>query len=167
MILPSKAIVSSFPTSCNLVQSQVKLEQDLELKRQEEEAAFLHKFKAKDIPRAVSEPRFQGIVDEQMRRREEAQEVNFAQLKSMERPFSFYYRDMEKRAVAEEERQRQLDPNRFQQQMKTRPIPAAVYEERYRLQVLQLEARRAESRIRAEIAREKARQKYQGMIAER
>lgn len=36
----------------------------------------------------------QEIVEEQMRRREEAAEVNMAALKSMERPFSFYYRSV-------------------------------------------------------------------------
>lgn len=140
-------------------------------------------------------------------------------------PVCYPRSDMEKRAAAEEERQRRLHPDRFQQRPTTRPIPASVYEERYRLQVrpncwsscavisvwlseappgvvhravfaschdeagwryhnnilmhfvqckiayasqvLQMEAKRAESRIRAEIAREKARERYAAMAANR
>jgi len=74
------------------VRAQVKLEQDLAMKAQEEEAAFLHRFRANPLPRSSVEPRFQAIVDEQMRKREEAAEVNMAALRSQERPFTFYYR---------------------------------------------------------------------------
>ena len=62
------------------------------MKAQEEEAAFLHRFRANPLPRSSVEPRFQAIVDEQMRKREAAAEVNMAALRSQERPFTFYYR---------------------------------------------------------------------------
>ena len=52
-------------------------------------------FHARDIPLAVRKPRFRKIMQKNQQRREEVKQQSFELLKKMEKPFSFYKRDVE------------------------------------------------------------------------
>jgi hypothetical protein len=69
---------------------QVKLEQDLALRVLEEQAS--RGFRANPVPPAVTQPRYQQLLEEQEARRRESHARNTALLASMQRPFTFHLR---------------------------------------------------------------------------
>jgi hypothetical protein len=69
----------------------VKLEQDLALKALEERAAS-RGFRASPVPPAVTQPRFQQLLEAQEARRRASHTRNAALLASMQRPFTFHLR---------------------------------------------------------------------------
>ncbi|KAG1668901.1 hypothetical protein FOA52_016070 [Chlamydomonas sp. UWO 241] len=97
--------------------STVKLEQDLELKRQEEEAACRFRFKASPVPEHVHESRYETIVLEEEIGRQIRSERRMLELQgaySKERPFSFVAKEQERLLQREEMIKSARDPNRFQ-----------------------------------------------------
>ncbi|GIL70334.1 hypothetical protein Vretimale_3452 [Volvox reticuliferus] len=140
--------------------SKVKLEQDLAIRRAEEDAARNHRFRAKLVPTAVAEPRYERMLLEAEAKRQLNQEQRLEELASMmEKPFSFYYRDKEQQEEREALARAAKDPNRFQVSFRARAIPESTKEERFRVMMLELEGRREATRRRVEQARQAARER--------
>ncbi|EFJ50766.1 hypothetical protein VOLCADRAFT_103831 [Volvox carteri f. nagariensis] len=129
----------------------VKLEQDLALRRAEEEEAHKRRFRAKPVPSAVIEPRYERMLLEAEAKRQLNQEQRLDELASMlERPFSFYYRDKQQLEEREALARAAKDPNRFQVSFRARDVPQSTKE---------LEARRESTKKRVEEARQAARER--------
>ena len=138
---------------------QVKLEQDLEIKRQEEEAARSYRFKSSPIPHSVSEPKYERMMlEDEIRRqiRKERRAMELHSLQSNEKTFSFQSKEQDRLALRESAIQAAKDPNRFQIKFTAKPVPKAVHEQRLRAMQVELEGRRAETKARIAAAREKA-----------
>ena len=127
--------------------SQVKLEQDLLLKKEKEEAALLHKFKANALPRSTMEPRYAKIVKQQKERSEQYRRESQKWLMESEKPFSFYYLDQKRREVKEQKlaAAREAKGKPFH----ANKIPAATYEPRYELLAMDHERRKSTVKQRA------------------
>ena len=137
---------------------QVKLEQDLEIKRQEEEAARSYRFKSSPIPPSVSEPKYERMMlEDEIRRqiRRERRAMELHSLQSNEKTFSFQSKEQDRLALREAAVQAAKDPNRFQIKFTAKPVPRAVHEQRLRAMQVELEARRAETKARIAAARDK------------
>ncbi|KXZ49884.1 hypothetical protein GPECTOR_19g335 [Gonium pectorale] len=127
---------------------EVKLEQDLAMRRAEEEAARNRHFKASPVPSAVLEPRYERMLMEKE-----------ASTSMMEKPFSFYYRDQERQAQREALARAAKDPNRFQTNFRARDPPTHTKEERLKHMLIHMEAKREATRRRVEEARRLARER--------
>ena len=84
-----------------------KLEDELKWKDMEIEYEMAQQFRAKKIPKSTLEPRFERICQENEDRRLDVKKQSIALTKANERPFSFYYRDLEKYM---EKSQMEIDP---------------------------------------------------------
>jgi hypothetical protein len=82
---------------------QKKVEQMIKDKQMEEDQALSFKYKARDIPRAVREKKYDKIVRQSQERRKEAKRQAMAKIKQTEAPFTFYQRDIEKQKKKKEE----------------------------------------------------------------
>ena len=80
-----------------------KLKEMMEKDEQKIDAELKNKFKAQPVPAEVKIPMYQQIMKEQEERRLTLKEHFEAITKSLERPFSFYYRDMAKPEIKQEE----------------------------------------------------------------
>lgn len=76
--------------------AEKKLQNWIKDLKKEEEEALNYKFKAKEVPKAVREPRYDKIIQEQERRREEVKKNSLALTRANEKPFAFYERDKTK-----------------------------------------------------------------------
>ncbi|KAJ9532724.1 hypothetical protein QJQ45_010810 [Haematococcus lacustris] len=140
----------------------VKLEQDLAIKQQEEQAARHWRHKARPVPDAVLDQRYQQMLLEAEVRRQINRDTRLAELASMvEQPFSFQERDEQRKMMQEAIAARAKDPNRFQQHFHAKPVPTAVKIEKFKFMQMELEAKRAAARARMEEARALARQRLQ------
>jgi hypothetical protein len=74
-----------------------KIDEMIEEKRIEEERILGYQFKAKRPAKEIITPLYSSILDKNKKRRNEVKENSQKLLKSQERPFSFYERDLEKK----------------------------------------------------------------------
>lgn len=74
---------------------EVKLEEELRWKELEEQYEIAQQFAAKDIPKSTLEKRYEKILSDNERRRDEVKRQSKALTKANERPFSFYTREQE------------------------------------------------------------------------
>ena len=127
--------------------SQVKLEQDLSLKKKEEEEAVNVMFKANGLPRSTLEPRYEKLTRQQAARTRENKRRSQENLKKAEQPFSFYFADKDRKAAREAklEKARNVNAKPF----KANPIPKSVHESRYELLQFDRERRKEEAREKA------------------
>ncbi|GLC54736.1 hypothetical protein PLESTB_000900700 [Pleodorina starrii] len=148
--------------------AKVKLEQDLALRRAEEEAARKQRFRARPLPPAVVEPRYERMMLEAEAKRQLTHHQRLEELASMmEQPFSFYYRDQERREEREALARAAKDPNRFQATFRAREVPQGTKEERFRVMMIEIEARREATRRRVEDARQAAKERAAQEAAQR
>ena len=75
---------------------QKKVEQMVKEKLNEEKRALSYEFRAKDIPKAVKERKYEKIMKAIEERKSEAKRLAMAKIKSSEAPFKFYERYLEK-----------------------------------------------------------------------
>ncbi|KAG2492054.1 hypothetical protein HYH03_009552 [Edaphochlamys debaryana] len=145
----------------------VKLEQDLALRAQEE-VAGRQPFRARPLPPAVVEPRYEQMLLEAEVKRQLTHQQRLEELASiMEKPFSFYYRDQEREEAREALARAAKDPRRFQVPYRAREPPPSTKEERFRRMMLELEAKRGSTRRRVEEARRHARERVEAETARR
>ncbi|CAG9459990.1 unnamed protein product [Pedinophyceae sp. YPF-701] len=129
---------------------QARLEQDLEVRRQEELRASQRTFRANDLPASTTEPRFEAIMVEQEVKRATQHQRSLAKACGIAKPFAFEEREREREAARAAAIAAARDPNRFQRRFKANPIPASIREERYGAMVAGLEERKQALRQRAE-----------------
>ncbi|KAG2452703.1 hypothetical protein HYH02_002935 [Chlamydomonas schloesseri] len=142
--------------------AKVKFEQDLAIRRAEEEAARNRKFRASPLPAAVVEPRYERMLLEAEVKRQLSHQRRLEELASMmEQPFSFFYRDQERELAREELAKAAKDPNRFQVAFRARDAPPTTKQERFRMMQLELEAKRESTRRRVEEARRAAKERVE------
>ncbi|BDA43202.1 hypothetical protein COCOBI_04-2140 [Coccomyxa sp. Obi] len=104
---------------------QIKTRQDMELRAAEETS---HGFRAHDLPRSTSEPRYARILEQQAERLRAYHEHSRQVLSQLEAPFSFYQRDKERAAAAAAavaaaaEREAEIPKPSF----KAKPVPAFI-----------------------------------------
>eukprot|EP00003_Mantamonas_plastica_P021899 TRINITY_DN361_c0_g3_i10.p1 TRINITY_DN361_c0_g3~~TRINITY_DN361_c0_g3_i10.p1 ORF type:complete len:796 (-),score=343.77 TRINITY_DN361_c0_g3_i10:52-2439(-) len=141
---------------------QIKFEEDIRRKKEEEEALLNYKFRAEPVPESSIVPKYYQMMDEMENRRRENKRMSFEITKSREKPFSFYERDLEmekdknetlkrlrkerEQMEAEELRKRNFQANR---------IPKHVSEPRFEL--MQMEEEERKQRIN-KMAQERLRQ---------
>jgi len=140
--------------------SQIKLEQDLELRRREEEAAYAFRFVPNKVP-PKSSKQSDGLFEQQMEEAAAAAAQRVAERKteltrmlgSDKGPPAFYERDMAKLEAKKRMLQAmKQDINRFQVKFTAKEVPASVKQQRYA--ALQAEMRQRKEHARAE-AKEK------------
>ena len=134
--------------------SQVKMEQDLALKKKEDEAAMKVRFKANSLPRSTLEPRYEKLTRQQAARTRENKRRSKENLKEAEQPFSFYFTDKERKAAREAKLEGAR--NARAKPFKANPIPKSVHESRYELLQFDRERRKKEAREKAAKALERS-----------
>ena len=73
---------------------QAWLDEDAKQKRAEEDRYRAMNFKANEIPKSTSQPRYQNILKKEDQRRQQNKEASRARTKQTEQPFSFHERDL-------------------------------------------------------------------------
>ncbi|GFR46503.1 hypothetical protein Agub_g8083 [Astrephomene gubernaculifera] len=139
--------------------SKVKMEQDMAIRRAEEAAARSRHFKASPVPDAVVEPRYEHMLVKAEVKRQLSHQQHMDSV--LGQPFSFYYRDQEMQAEREALARAAKDPNRFRMPFQARDVPSHTKEEKFRVMMLELEARREYSKRRIEEARRAARERVE------
>ncbi|GAX73021.1 hypothetical protein CEUSTIGMA_g473.t1 [Chlamydomonas eustigma] len=137
---------------------QVKLEQDLQLKRNEEEAARSYQFKSRPVPHSNA-PMYEQMTIEREVRRQIRLEHRIQELQSSYekvRPFTFLDKEQERLMQREEAIKAAKDPNRFQIKFRAKELPKSIKGDEYKRMMLELENKRAETRHRIERARAEA-----------
>ncbi|PNH10404.1 hypothetical protein TSOC_002848 [Tetrabaena socialis] len=129
--------------------AQVKLEQDLAIRRQEEEAARATHFRASPVPASVAEPRYERLLleAEASGGRRGLGSTGSGLQAPLAKPFSFYYRDQDREASRESLARAAKDPARFQ--------------ERFKALMLEMEARRDTTKRRVGEARKAVQERVQ------
>ena len=75
---------------------QRKVEQMVNEKEKEIQRAMSFEYKAREIPKSVKTKKFEKIMKDQEKRRDDAKRFAMAKIKSSEAPFTFYERDIKK-----------------------------------------------------------------------
>eukprot|EP00854_Cymbomonas_tetramitiformis_P010082 gene10082-11934_t len=119
---------------------QERLEQDLAIAAEKEEANRIHGFKARPLPASVTEPRYMYMVEQAQYTREKRIEERNAKLITEAKPFSFYYRYEASRKKQQEfaDEQTVKRGNRFIRKFQANDVPMSTLEPRYH----QMEAER-------------------------
>jgi len=127
-----------------------KLEAELALKRQEEQAAVSRSFRANPFPKSTMEPRYSMLMDEWETMRASNREATRQWYKAIEAPFSFYYTDKLRTEAKKEVVKKLTNPDRFQQNFHAKPPPEHVFEDRFKEMSQAEEDKKRERRARAE-----------------
>lgn len=108
--------------------SEVRMEQDLAIEAEVEQAKLSKPFRANPLPRSTVEPRYQRMLEREEMRREERKASRRAALLESERPFTFYLRAKEARRYTQEtaEDRAKRRANKFQRAFKAKEIPRDV-----------------------------------------
>eukprot|EP00798_Chlamydomonas_sp_ICE-L_P014795 gene14795-20846_t len=147
---------------------KVKLEQDLALKRREDEAINRLRFHASPMPKSVMQPRYAAMTLQREVQRQVNREQRIMELHGqIQQPFSFEQREAERQAHKETYMRDAKDPNRFQVPFKAKGVPLHMREERFKLMQIQMEEKRGDARSRAEMARLHAKERVKAETAER
>eukprot|EP00798_Chlamydomonas_sp_ICE-L_P014787 gene14787-20837_t len=147
---------------------KVKLEQDLALKRREDEAINRLRFHASPLPKSVMQPRYAAMTLQREVQRQVNREQRIMELHGqIQQPFSFEQREAERQALKETYMRDAKDPNRFQVPFKAKGVPLHMREERFKLMQIQMEEKRGDARSRAEMARQHAKERVKAETAER
>ncbi|KAK3275837.1 hypothetical protein CYMTET_16049 [Cymbomonas tetramitiformis] len=112
---------------------QERLEQDLAIAAEKEEANRIHGFKARPLPASVTEPRYMYMVEQAQYTREKRIEERNAKLITEAKPFSFYYRYEASRKKQQEfaDEQTVKRGNRFIRKFQANDVPMSTLEPRY------------------------------------
>lgn len=100
-------------------------------KDEEEQAAINYQFRHREPPPEVTNNRYRALMEAEKQRREEVRANSQAILKSKEKPFSFYERDLEKQRLKSQEAAPL--PSAMQgAQFRAKEIPRAVQSQLYK-----------------------------------
>ncbi|XP_078676318.1 protein FAM161A-like [Branchiostoma floridae x Branchiostoma belcheri] len=134
--------------------AMLALQEHLITKQQREEAELQKKFKASPAPAHVYVPMFDDIMREQEEKRQQIRQYSKEILKSMEKPFSFYKREEEKKKERLEKAQFMMktSPKKKKvKQFKAKPVPKSLHDPAAADRILEDEEYRAiKKKMRAE-----------------
>eukprot|EP00058_Branchiostoma_floridae_P027991 XP_002613482.1 hypothetical protein BRAFLDRAFT_119845 [Branchiostoma floridae] len=134
--------------------AMLALQEHLITKQQREEAELQKKFKASPAPAHVYVPMFDDIMREQEKKRQQIRQYSKEILKSMEKPFSFYKREEEKKKERLERAQFMMktSPKKKKvKQFKAKPVPRSLHDPAAADRILEDEEYRAiKKKMRAE-----------------
>ncbi|CAH1263804.1 FAM161B [Branchiostoma lanceolatum] len=132
----------------------IALQEHLITKQHREEAELQKKFKASPAPAHVYVPMFDDIMREQEEKRQQIRQYSKEILKSMEKPFSFYKREAEKKKERLERAQFMMktSPKKKKvKQFKAKPVPRSLHDPASADRILEDEEYRAiKKKMRAE-----------------
>ena len=133
--------------------AQAKLEQDLLLKQIEEDKMRTNTFKAKKIPKAVLEGRYEAMIRDQEHWRMMKHEAHREKMVKSEKPFTFYLVDKKRKEIKEKKILQAAMAAVKTKKFVANRVPSSTYEPRYEL--LKMEEKDRVGRIK-----ERAKKKY-------
>ncbi len=105
----------------------VKMEQDLLIKRAEEESERQVVFKAKKIPKSVLEARYNNMIKEQETMRMMKHVAHIKHLSDMEKPFAFYLVDKKRQEIKQKRIREALEAKVKVKPFRANTVPASTY----------------------------------------